>query len=106
HDTGLLRTLAGLPPSTSAQIADAAGLQQRYVREWLAGATCGGLVCYQGADDTYLLPPAAAAVLTGEGADNLARTLSMLGELTRVLPRIRECFRAGGGTSYTDYPRF
>ncbi len=106
HDTGLLRTLGDLPPSTSAQIADAAGLQERYVREWLAGATCGGLICYRPTDGTYRLPPAAAAMLTGSGADNVARSLSMLGELTRVLPRVRECFRTGGGTSYADYPRF
>src|SRR5699024_11887634 len=106
HEAGLLATLGDLPPSTSAQIADAAGLDERYVREWLASATCGELVCYQPADGTFRLPPNAAAVLTGEGADNIARQLSMLGELTRVLPRIRECFRTGGGTSYADYPRF
>lgn len=106
HDTGLLRTLADLPPSTSAQIADAAGLQERYVREWLAGAVSGGLVCYRSADASYRLPPAAAAQLTGDGAENIARSISMLGDLTGVLPRIRECFRTGGGTSYADYPRF
>lgn len=106
HDTGLLRTLGDLPPSTSAQIADAAGLQERYVREWLAAATCGRLICYQPGEGTYRLPPAAAAVLTGDGADNLARSLSMLGELTRVLPRVRDCFSTGGGTGYRDYPRF
>lgn len=35
HQTGLLDTMAGLPPATSAQIADAADLDERYVREWL-----------------------------------------------------------------------
>lgn len=35
HQTGLLDTMAGLPPATTAQIADAAGLNERYVREWL-----------------------------------------------------------------------
>ena len=33
--------LAGLPPATSAQIADAAGLNERYVREWLGGVVAG-----------------------------------------------------------------
>ena len=36
HRTGLFDTMAGLPPSTSQQIADAANLDERYVREWLA----------------------------------------------------------------------
>ena len=34
HRTGLFDTLATLPPSTSDQIAAAAGLNERYVREW------------------------------------------------------------------------
>lgn len=106
HDTGLLRTLGDLPPSTSPQLADASGLDERYVREWLAGTVAGGIVCYDPAAGTYRLPAAAAAMLTGGGADNIARSTSMLGDLTAVLPRIRECFRTGGGTSYTDYPRF
>ena len=29
-------------PATSAEIATAAGLDERYVREWLAGMTVGG----------------------------------------------------------------
>ncbi|MGH3597813.1 MAG: methyltransferase, partial [Mycobacterium sp.] len=41
HQTGLLDAMAGLPPATSAQIADASGLNERYVREWLGGMTTG-----------------------------------------------------------------
>lgn len=37
HRTGLFDTMKNLPPSTSKQIADAAGLNERYVREWLVG---------------------------------------------------------------------
>jgi hypothetical protein len=36
HRTGLFDAMAGLPPSTSYQIASAARLDERYVREWLA----------------------------------------------------------------------
>ncbi len=35
HQTGLLEALAPLPPSTSDEIARAAGLDPRIVREWL-----------------------------------------------------------------------
>src|SRR5690349_1871928 len=34
HQTGLFDTMAGLPPSSTGQIAEAAGLNERYVREW------------------------------------------------------------------------
>ena len=35
HQVGLLDTLASLPPSTTQEVAAAAGLDERYVREWL-----------------------------------------------------------------------
>jgi hypothetical protein len=40
HRTGLFDAMRGLPPSTSSQIARAANLHERYVREWL-GAMWG-----------------------------------------------------------------
>ncbi len=46
HQTGLFEVLATLPPSTSAQIADAAGLNERYVREWLNTMATGKIVTY------------------------------------------------------------
>jgi hypothetical protein len=44
HRTGLFDTMKELPPSTSNQIAHAAGLNERYVREWLGGMTVGRIV--------------------------------------------------------------
>src|SRR5215475_11386921 len=46
HRTGLFDTLAGLPPATSEEIAAAAGLNARYVREWLGAVVTGGIVDY------------------------------------------------------------
>jgi hypothetical protein len=42
HRMGLFDVMAGLPPSTSQQIADAANLDERYVREWLAPWSSAG----------------------------------------------------------------
>ena len=44
HQLGLFDTLASLPWSTSDQVADAAGLNERYVREWLGGVVTAGWV--------------------------------------------------------------
>src|ERR1041385_3349717 len=44
HRTGLYDTLAELEPATSDEIAAAAGLRERYVREWLAAQLVGGIV--------------------------------------------------------------
>src|ERR1700752_1824038 len=64
HQTKLFDTLVELPPATSAQIADAAGLNERYVREWLDGVVSGRIVDYDPASHTYSLPRHRAAVLT------------------------------------------
>ena len=106
HETGLFDTLASLPPATSAQIADAAGLDERYVREWLGGVMTAGFVDYDPAEQTYHLEPVHAAFLSGDSPDNLARVMRYVGLMGRISSKVVEKFRTGGGLSYDDYPDF
>lgn len=107
HRTGLFDTLAKLPPSTSQQIADAAGLNERYVREWLGSMVTGGFVEYDPATDAYSLPPEHAAFLTRDASpNNIAVTAQFLPLLATVEDRIIECFYKGGGVPYSAYNRF
>ncbi|AGB24250.1 methylase involved in ubiquinone/menaquinone biosynthesis [Mycobacterium sp. JS623] len=107
HQTKLFDTMAGLPAATSAQIADAAGLNERYVREWLGGVTAGRIVDYDPAAQTYWLPAHRAAVLTrAAGPDNLSHVAQFIPLLGEVEQKIIGCFSAGGGLSYSEYPRF
>jgi 2-polyprenyl-3-methyl-5-hydroxy-6-metoxy-1,4-benzoquinol methylase len=107
HQTGLLDTMAGLPPSTSSQIADAAGLNERYVREWLGGMTTGRVVDYDPQTATYSLPAHRAGVLTrAAGPDNLAVVAQFFPLLAQVEQKIIGCFSEGGGLPYSEYPRF
>lgn len=107
HQTKLFDTLASLPPATSTQIADAAGLNERYVREWLGGVVAGKIVDYDPATQTYSLPGHRAAVLTRAGGpDNLARVAQFIPLLSEVEQKVIGCFRHGGGLSYSEYPRF
>jgi hypothetical protein len=107
HQTGLFDTMAELPPATSAQIADAAGLNERYVREWLGGVVAAQVIAYDPEAETYMLPRDHAAVLTrAAGPDNLARVAQFIPLLGEVEQKIVGCFRAGGGLPYSDYPRF
>jgi SAM-dependent methyltransferase len=107
HQTGLLDTMAGLPPSTSTQIAEAAALSERYVREWLGGMTTGHVVDYDADAGTYSLPAHRAAVLTrAAGPDNLALVALFLPLLSEVEQKVIGCFREGGGLPYSEFPRF
>ena len=104
HELGLFETLNNLPPATSGQLADAAGLDERYVREWLGGVTTAGFVTYVPGDATYHLRPDHAPFLTGAGPDNLARSMRYIALMGQVVPQVVEKFRTGGGLSYDDYP--
>lgn len=107
HQTGLLDTMAGLPPASSDEIAKAAELDERYVREWLGAMVTGRFVEYDPDARTYRLPAEHAACLTrAAGTDNLAAMLQWVGLMGTVEPGIAECFRNGGGLSYSDYGRF
>ncbi len=107
HQAGLFDTMSDLPPSTSQQIADAAGLNERYVREWLGALTAGQIVTYDASDDTYVLPAEHAACLTrAAGPENLAIQSQYIPLLASVQPAILECFRKGGGVPYEAFDGF
>ena len=71
HRTGLFDA-AGQGRATSAELAARAGLQERYVREWLGAMVTAGIVDYDPATGTYTLPAEHAVCLTGDGEMNLA----------------------------------
>lgn len=107
HRVGLFDTLAQLPPSTSATIAERAGLRERYVREWLGAMVTGEIVEYDPATATYVLPPEHAASLTrAAGSDNIARTMQFVPLLAQVEPDVVTAFREGGGVPYTSFGEF
>ncbi|HIK17210.1 MAG TPA: class I SAM-dependent methyltransferase [Leptolyngbyaceae cyanobacterium M33_DOE_097] len=107
HQTGLFDTLATLPPATSQQIADAAGLNERYVREWLGAMVTGRFVEYNPAGRTYLLPPEHQAFLTRKAApNNFAISFQFFPILATVEDLILDCFYHGGGVPYSAYQRF
>jgi 2-polyprenyl-3-methyl-5-hydroxy-6-metoxy-1,4-benzoquinol methylase len=107
HRTGLFDALAELPPADSQTIAAHAGLDERYVREWLAALVSGGIVEYAPDRRHYRLPPHRAALLTrGASPDNIAVFAQYIGLLGQVEDRIVDCFREGGGVDYAHYPRF
>ncbi|MBT2548766.1 class I SAM-dependent methyltransferase [Arthrobacter sp. ISL-65] len=106
YQTGLFEAMADLPAATSEQIADAAGLNERYVREWLGGMATARFVDYNPAARTYLLRPDIAPSVTGPGVDNLARTLMYITLMGEVAGKIAGKFRTGGGLDYADYPGF
>ena len=107
HRTGLFDVMAAMPEVTSAEIASGAALDERYVREWLAVMTTGGIVKHDGAAGTFSLPADRAAWLTRRaGPDNFAIQAQYIGLLALVEDQIVDCFRRGGGVPYSAFPKF
>ena len=107
HRTGLFDVMAELPPASSRQIAEAAGLNERYVREWLAAMVVGRIIDYDAREATYTLPQEHAAALTRSASpNNVAATTQFISLLGCVEDQIIESFRHGGGVHYSAFPRF
>ncbi|MET0552964.1 MAG: class I SAM-dependent methyltransferase [Vicinamibacteria bacterium] len=106
HRTRLFDAMAAAGPETSAGLAARAGLDERYVREWLGAMTAGRIVRFDRETGRYLLPAEHASVLTRGAAVNLAASAQFLPVLASVEDRVVACFEHGGGVPYSAYPRF
>lgn len=104
--TGLYDALGELEAATSAEIAERAGLNERYVREWLAGQLAGGIVEYDPAADTWWLPREHALSLTrSAGANNIAFLATALSRFAELEDDVLAVFRAGGGVPWSRMER-
>jgi hypothetical protein len=93
HKTGLFGVISRLQPSTSDEIALAANLDERYIREWLRGVVTGGILKYDSLTTKYLLPPEHAVFLTRAGGiDNLVILAQYVSLMGNVENKIAECF--------------
>ena len=107
HRTGLFDVMAGLPPSTSEEIAGAAGLHERYVREWLGAMVTAGVVEYDSGGAAYVLPPEHAALTTrAAGPNNFAAVAQFVAINGGVESEVIDKFRNGGGVPYSSFARF
>ena len=107
HRTGIFDTMRSLAPATSEEVARSAGLNERYVREWLGAMVTAGVIEVDPTSTRYILPAEHAAFLTrAAGADNFAVFTQYIGLLGAVEDKVVECFKKGGGVPYEDFLRF
>jgi 2-polyprenyl-3-methyl-5-hydroxy-6-metoxy-1,4-benzoquinol methylase len=107
HRSGLFDTMAEMDFATSAEIADKAALNERYVREWLGAMVTGGVVDYAPESKSYHLPAEHSAYLTRKaGADNIAVFAQYTAVMGAVEDDIMNCFKNGGGVPYSKFHRF
>jgi SAM-dependent methyltransferase len=107
YRAGLFDALGDGAARTSAQLADEAGADERYVREWLGAMTVGDVVTYDPGTVTWRLPAEHAASLTSAaGSGNVARLMQFVPMLGQVESQVLECVRDGGGVGYDAFAGF
>lgn len=107
HRTKLFDVMAKIHPATSEQIAQAARLNERYVREWLGALATAGVVEHYPALGTYYLPSEHAVSLTRAAAPvNIASTMQFIPLIGALEDQVVEGFLKGGGIPYSSHPRF
>ncbi|MEP4379222.1 MAG: class I SAM-dependent methyltransferase [Alphaproteobacteria bacterium] len=107
HRTGLFDALDDGAWVSSDALATRAGLDERYVREWLGAMVTSGIVECDGDIPSYRLPPEHAGCLTRAATpNNMAVFAQYVGELGSVESDIVHCFEHGGGVPYERFGRF
>ena len=100
---GLVAALAARGPVTSAALAAGAGLDERYVREWLNGMVAASYIEHDPAAGTYWMTDEQRAALVDEGARTyVAGTFGLAVPSLAMAPRLIDMFREGGGIPFAE----
>jgi 2-polyprenyl-3-methyl-5-hydroxy-6-metoxy-1,4-benzoquinol methylase len=101
---GLFTVLAEGGPATSAELAERAGISERYAREWLAGLVSAGYLEYEPDGARFALPPEHIPSIAQErGPLFVCGGLQMLNGMLSVVDRLPEAFRSGEGIPQSAY---
>lgn len=96
---GLYKAMASGGSATAGELAETAGVSERWVEEWLRGQVAAGLVDLE--DGRFVLPDEGVAVLAAEGASPyFAAGVFTPMDRTVDAERIASAFVSGTGFSY------
>ena len=100
---GLYKALAASGPQGSEALADATGLSERWVREWLYQQACIGQVAYDERQNQFYLTDAAACVLANtEHPAYLGGMFQSVMAIFETVDQLPDSFRTGMGRSFDD----
>ncbi|WP_146925112.1 class I SAM-dependent methyltransferase [Cellulomonas xylanilytica] len=101
---GLWRTLASVGPVTSAELAEHAGLAERYVREWVSAQAAAGYVTYDAATQRFTLPAEHAAVLADDDSPAaLVGAFEITAAVWASVDRLAHAYTTGEGVGWHEH---
>jgi SAM-dependent methyltransferase len=101
---GLYRAMDDAGPLTSAELAERAGISERYAREWLAQSAASGYLTYHPDGKTYELPPEQALALArADSTVYVGGTVETVSALYQTQPLLERAFVSGGGIEWGEH---
>ncbi|HEX4169590.1 MAG TPA: class I SAM-dependent methyltransferase [Bryobacteraceae bacterium] len=100
---GLYKAMDGAGPITSTELASRAGLNERYVREWLRAMVAAEYIDYDAKSQKYSMSSEQAFVLSNEDSPMfVGGGFHFTAPSLLNVPRIMEAFKNGGGIPYSE----
>jgi hypothetical protein len=102
---GLFKELAENGAANSDQLAERAGIDERYAREWLHGLHAAGYLTRE--NGGFALPPEHQLAFAQEGGPMfLCGGYEEFYAMLAVVPQLIESFKTGGGVPQSEYPEY
>lgn len=103
-ELGLFAALAEAGPCSSSDFADAAGIDERYAREWLYALCAAGYCSHDDAFETFHLSPEQQAVFADEESKALMiGAFDILVGNVHGIDDVMQAFKTGEGVNYGDF---
>ena len=102
-ELGIYDRIAASGPVTSTELARLTGLNERYLREWLAYHAASNYLAYNPEDETFRLEPEQAAVFADrESPCYLVPAFDAAAGYLSNQDKIGKAFQTGGGVAWAD----
>ncbi len=102
---GLFKAMMDAGPLTVGALASKAGLNERYVKEWLGAMAAAHYVEYDAVNDAYLLTREYAAALADEDSPFfIGSYFQMAQAAVSIAPKVADAFKTGKGVTQAEYP--
>jgi 2-polyprenyl-3-methyl-5-hydroxy-6-metoxy-1,4-benzoquinol methylase len=100
---GLYKTLHKRGPMTVAELAVAAGVNERYLREWLSHQAASNYLSYEPTTRKFTLPPEQAMVFAVEDSPvYMAAAFESMASLLNNQEKVQPAFKTGDGVAWGD----
>jgi 2-polyprenyl-3-methyl-5-hydroxy-6-metoxy-1,4-benzoquinol methylase len=99
----LYKTLHARGPMTVAELAAAAGVNQRYLREWLSHQAASNYVSYDSATEKFTLPPEQAMVFAVDDSPvSMIGAFDVMAAMLENGEKVKPAFKTGSGVPWSE----